>query len=217
MNPSKRIENILVKIPTCGEKQAIKAFEKIFSVNGCHAVSNKLSVIMKQVDYLAKKGASKELIGYLHNMFSCYNLARDLSSELQNFSGFKIALETASALMPSDMDDIDPKDLTEIADMVEQLRSKLESGTISEEYKSIIESFIDEIREALTDIEYGGIEAFSPHIEIAFGKVAIYHGAFEKSGIMEDISNIHKKVTKVMDDTQIWTGAIGYAIAKLTQ
>lgn len=217
MNPAKRIDNVLVKIPKSGEKQAIKAFEKIFDVSGCHAVSNKLSIIMIQVEYLAAKGVSKELIGYLYNMFSCYNLARDLSSELQNFAGFKIALETAAALMPTDMDNIDPKDITEIADILEQLRSKLESGTISEEYKSIIESFIDEIRDALTDIEYGGIEAFSPHIETAFGKVAIYHGAFEKSGILEDISNIHKKVTKVMDDAQIWTGAIGFAIAKLTQ
>lgn len=217
MNSAKRIENILVKIPASGEKQAIKAFEKIFSVNGCHAVSNKLSVIMKQVEYLAKKGASKELIGYLYNMFSCYNLARDLSSELQNFNGFKIALETASALMPTDMDNIDPKDLTEIADMIEQLRAKLESSTIQDEYKSIIESFIDEIRDALTDIEYGGMDAFSPHIETAFGKVIIYHGAFEKSGIMQDINDIYAKATKVMDDAQIWTGTIGYAIGKLTQ
>lgn len=217
MNPAKRIENVLVKIPQSGEKQAIKAFEKIFNVSGCYAVSNKLSVIMIQVESLAAKGVSKELIGYLYNMFSCYSLSRDLSSELHNFAGFKIALETASALMPTDMDNIDPKDLTEISDMLEQLRAKLESGTISEEYKSIIESFIDEIRDALTDIEYGGVEAFSPHIETAFGKVAIYHGAFEKSGIMEDINTIYTKVTKVMDDAQIWTGAIGFAIAQLTQ
>ncbi|MDP2850671.1 MAG: hypothetical protein Q8O20_06310 [Sulfuricurvum sp.] len=32
MNPAKRIENILIKIPKSGEKQALKAFEKIFDV-----------------------------------------------------------------------------------------------------------------------------------------------------------------------------------------
>lgn len=217
MNAAKRIENVLKLIPNTSERQALKVFEKIFSVSGCHAVSNKLYIISTQVDMLHKKGVSKELTRYLYNMFSCYNLARDIAPELQNLPSIQITLETASALMPSDMDNIDTNDLTELSDMIEQLRKKLESGSIPDEYKSIIDSFLNEIRDAITDIEYGGMEAFAPHVETAFGKFLVYHGAFEKSGVLQEVNDIYAKTTKIMDDLQIWAGVIGYTIGKLSQ
>ncbi|HZF69847.1 hypothetical protein [Sulfuricurvum sp.] len=214
MNAAERLATILKAIITTQDRIPMENFSKVFGVSGCIPIHAKLKLCESQIKVLEGK-ADPKLIGFLYRIFSCLNLQRDFSSEVAEINNYLIALNSMSGFMGDDMGNIDPKDLTDLADMIEKLRAKMESGTISESSKSVIESFLNEMRDALADIELGGIVSFIPHAEICAGKIIIYNNALQESGIYQDVKDIFEKVTKILDSAQIWGAAIGFAMGKL--
>ena len=123
-----------------------------------------------------------------------------------------MALETTGAYMPQDK--IDSKNITELSDILEQMRSKIESSDTKEHYKEVLYSYVDEMVEGIINLDIGGVDAFTSKVEIANGKVVLYSEAFMHSGFSETIKKIYELSTKIINDAQVWAGALGFISGK---
>lgn len=209
MNAAKRMSIILSKIRGVNGKNAYDTFEDVFSVKGCIPLANKLGICDKQINILSEK-SDKKLVAYLHKLFNCKGLTRDISSEKREIDHYIMALNTAGAYM--DEEKINDADITELSEMLEILRAKVEKSDIPEQYREIIDAFIDEMRDAIADINIGGIKAFMSHAEVANGKILMYNEAFVKGGVMDDVTKIFDATTKIINDSNTWIG-LGIGIA----
>ena len=111
-------------------------------------------------------------------------------------------------------ENIDSKNITDLAELLQQMRDKIEKSVTKEHYKDVLNSYVDEMFEGIADIEIGGAEAFTSHVEIANGKVVLYNQAFTQSGLMDITNNIYEKATKILSDAQTWSGVLGFVGGK---
>lgn len=207
MNSALRIANILKKIQSSKETIALKIFEEVFEVKGCIRVVQKLRLCNTQIDILKEK-SHKSLISFLQSLFGCEAIQRNIQNEKSNIAHYIMALETAGAYMP--LEKIDHKSITELSELLEQMRSKIELSGTQEHYKKILNSYVEELSEGLVDIDIGGIEAFISKVEIANGKVVLYNQAFSDNEMMKIVNKIYEISTKILNDAQIWSGALGW-------
>ncbi len=213
MNSADRLSKILDTCYNSKEKQAIKVFEDVFGVLGCQGVANKLLLCEKQINDLEKDKPHQQLIRFLRAFFSCQSLMRDLDNERKQLPHYIMTLDSMSVYMPKE--DIDPKAITELADTLRNMYDAIESADIPEHYRDVLIDYLNEMMEGVSSIDIGGIDSFARHFETATGKVVIYHEAFEKSGFMDSVKNIYSQSTKILNDLQIWGGAIGYGLSNL--
>ena len=211
MNSALRLAKILEEVRTSTESIAFEAFEKVFEVKGCAAVSNKLRLCETQISVLEEK-AHKSLTIFLKKTFNCKALQRNIQNERSQFSSYIMALETTGAYMPKE--NIDSKNITELAELLQSMKGSIEKSDMEKHYKDVLNSYADEMLEGIIDIDIGGIEAFTSHAEIANGKVVLYNEAFVESGMMETVNKIYEKSTKILSDGQTWSGAIGFFSGK---
>lgn len=212
MNTAKRLSDILTKIRASKKNIAFDIFEEVFNVEGCTSVASKLLICDKQINTITEK-ADVRLISFLKKLFNCKGLTRSLDAEKKSMDQFVMALNMASAYMPEEKIDIDS--ITELADALEIFRAKVEHlESIEDHDKEVVNSFINEMRGAIDDINIGGIEAFMKHAESASGKLLMYHGSFQKGGVMEDATDIFNKTTDIINSSQTWWAVVGYVGGK---
>lgn len=214
MNVATRLSEMLTKIQTSKNPKAFETFEEIFNVEGCTAVATKLLICNKQIDKLEQNNADKRLITFLRILFNCKTLARNIDNERKNIVPSIMTLNTVAPYMPEE--NVDTSAITELSDALEILRAKIDNiDGIEEHDKEVLYSFVDEMRNAIDDINIGGIEVFMEHAEIASGKILMHHESFVKSKTMEDATNIFHKATQIINDSQTWIGVIGWVGDKL--
>lgn len=212
MNAAMRMSSLLLKINSSQGKNASEVFEDVFGVKGCVPVASKLAICDKQIAILEEK-SDKRLTQYLRTVFNCNGLSRNFVNEKKQINQYIVTLNTAGAYMDDEI--INESDITELSEMLETLRAKTEQADIPEHYREVIDSFINEMRDAVVDIDIGGIDAFMSHSETAGGKIVMYHEAFVKGGVMDDVSNIFGKATKIINDSKTWIGLVGYMSGKM--
>jgi len=212
MNSAQRLANLLHKIQDSKHQRADEVFEEIFDVNSCVGVTSKLRLCEAQISILKGK-AHKNLIQFLRTMFGCKALQRNIQSERNTIPQYIVALETAAAYMPSE--DIDAKNITELSELLLQMKESIDKADTQKEYKDVLYSYVDELLEGIVDIDIGGLDAFTSHVEIASGKVVLYNKAFTQSNMMEIVNKIYNLSTKILNDGQTWSGVIGFVGGKL--
>lgn len=214
MNSAKRLASVLENINKIKDNHnAFYNFEKVFNVKGCVSVMTKLKLCEKQVDLLAEK-SHKDLISYLRTFFDCKQLQRDMNNEKRLIKHYVMALETSGAYMPEEK--IDKKLLTELSELIVKMQEKIKNTDMEDQYKDILNSYCDVMSEGIIDIDIGGVEAFTHHLEIANGKVVLYHQAFTSTGLKDTANEIYEKSTKILNNAQIWGGALGYIVKSIT-
>lgn len=211
MNAATRMSNLLSGINKSKANTAFETFEEVFGVKGCVPIASKLAICDKQISILEEK-SDKRLIQYLRTVFNCNGLNRNLANEKKQINSFIVTLNTAGAYMDDEV--INESDITELSEMLEVLRAKTEQADIPDHYREVIDSFINEMRDAVVDIDIGGIDAFVSHAEIANGKVVLYNDAFKEGGVMDDVIQIFNKTTKIISTSKIWLG-VGDFIGRL--
>jgi len=212
VNSAKRLSDLLHKIQNSKKINANEVFEEIFEVDNCIGVTSKLRLCEAQISIIEEK-AHKSLIAFLRKMFGCKELQRNIQSEKNSISQYIMALESMSGYMPSEK--IDTKNITELSEMLLNMQESIDKADTEKHYKDILYSYVDELQEGIIDIDIGGIDAFTPHAEIANGKVVLYNEAFTKSGMMDITNKIYALSTKILNDGQIWSGFIGFVGGKL--
>lgn len=186
MNSAKRLETLLNKIKASKKTKAIELFEEVFEADGCVKVAQKIKLIEKQIERL-NDIAHEDTIKYLKDIFNCKLLQRDLKSQINQIQQHTIGLHGIGNVMTPEK--IDEKAIAELSDLLVRLESKLDNANLEDYHKEAVKSYIEELRDGLIDINYGGVEAMTSHIEIACGKVVLYNESFRKDkDIYDDIS-----------------------------
>ena len=212
MNSAWRLAKLLTKIKASKSPVAHEAFEEVFEVNSCVGIMNKLRICDTQISALKEK-SHVSLINYLNTIFNCKTLHRNFQAEKNAIDSYIMALETAGAYM--EHENIDTKNITDLSELLQQMRDSIEKADTPEHYKDVLNNYVDEMLEGIVDIDIGGIEAFTSHVEIANGKVVLYNQAFTESGLMDITTKIYNVSTKILSDAQTWSGVIGFASGKL--
>jgi len=212
VNSAQRLAKLLNNIKASKLTIAQDVFEEVFEVSGCVGVTQKLRLCDAQISILEQK-AHKSLIAFLRTMFGCRALHRNIINERNAIDQYIMALETAGSYMPQE--NIDSNNINELAELLQQMRDKIASSNTKEHYKDVLNSYVDEMLEGIIDIDIGGVEAFSSHVEIANGKVVLYNQAFTESGLMDMTNKIYEKSTKILSDAQTWSGVLGFVGGKL--
>lgn len=212
MNAAIRLANILKKMKSSTRSRGYEIFIDTFETSNCVGIANKLLLCNKQVEIVSEK-SHQALTTYLRKIFNCQTSQRDMRSDMNDAEPYIMALETAGAYMAEDK--IDRQSIKELSDLIIKMRVKIENSSMEDYYSEILNSYVDEIQEAIVDIDIGGIEGFTNHIENANGKVVLYNEVFSKPDFKKDINEIYEKSTKILNDAQVWGGAIGYVMSNL--
>lgn len=213
MNSAERLNRLLEESKITPSKTAISVFEKLFDVEGTIAVSSKLRMCHMQINKLKKGGAHENLIKYLENFFSDKNLCRDTTGLLNQKVHHVSALHTTAAFMAKE--EKNEKELTELADLIQQMKDKIHKSSISEESKEFLYAYTDEIMEGIVDIHIGGVEGYKDHLIKATGIYVIHHEVFEEGKLIQDVSQIFNLSAKILDNSGIASKFLGYMTKNL--
>lgn len=213
MNCAKRIESLLEKMPKTGKNTALEIFEEVFSVEGCIKVAQKLRLVNIQTDKI-RKVSHPDTMKYLDDIFNCRLIHRNINTQLNQSPLHIMTLHMAGNIMPDEK--IDTKLITELSELLLNIKIKIDNSQMQDEYKDVLYSYAEEIEEGIIDLDFGGIEALTPHLETANGKIIMYREAFKAdSEIFKDINSVYEKTTKLLDEAQVWGGALGYGLGLL--
>lgn len=217
MNSAKRIEKLINEMVLLNNKttnpniypSAFEIFEKIFNVKGCINVAKKLKIVQAQVKKL-EKFCHPNTYRYLNNIFKDTQININISNLLKEADKHLIAIHPMSMLIADDK--IDNLLITELSEIILNMKIKIDNSNMDENIKEIIYSYIIELQEGINEIDLGGIDGLLCHIEIANGKVATYPDIFKKDpDIFNQVNEIYKKTTQILSDTQVWGVSIGYS------
>lgn len=223
MNSAIRVQKLLEKMIVENKQYdnktskgtSFEVFENTFNVKGCINIAQKLKIVKHEINKLKEYG-HVTTINYLNNIFDDKDMNRSLYSLLRDGERHIVALHPMGKLLGEE--NIDKKLITELSEIILLMKTKIDTSEIDDEYKKILYSYVQELEQGILDIDFGGIEGLLFHLEIANGKVATYTEVFRKdSDIFNDIKNIYKKTTEILDSVQIWTGFIGYGMGLLTK
>jgi len=206
MNSAIRLEKILLKIKQSQQSTALQVFEDVFKVKGCARVVSKLILCHSQIATLKEK-IDNNLITYLELLLGCSNLARDISGERQVIDSHIVTLNSMAAFMQKE--NINSESMLELGELILDIEDKLSKIELSQDHKSIINRYIQEMNESIIDFDIGGIEAFETHITVANGTVVLYHNVFTEHNLSDATKKIYEKSTKILSDMQTWSGILG--------
>lgn len=213
MNCAKRIESLLEKMPTIKKNTALEIFEEVFAVEGCIKVAQKIRLINIQIDKI-RSVSHPETMRYLDDVFNCRLMYRNITTQLNESSAHIMTLHMAGNIMPDEK--IDTALITELSELLLNIKIKIDNSQMQDEYKDVLYSYVEEIEEGIIDLDFGGTEALTPHLETANGKIIMYNQAFKADiEIFKDINSVYEKTTKLLDDAQVWGGALGYVLGLL--
>jgi len=209
MNPASRLNKLLVRMKIINHQgsPAIKVFEILFNVQGIIAITGKLKMCNMQIKKLENKSSPK-LIKYLKKLFNDNDICRDIASDIGQKDNFVMTLESVAHHMKNE--NIDEKELKELADLIEQMKAKIEKADLSNEAREFLYAYTDEIMEGIVDIHIGGMDSLNDHLIKATGIYIIHRQAFERSQLIEAANKVFKIATKLINFSEIFTESIGY-------
>ena len=203
MNSADRLARILEKIQSLPPSitNSIDIYREVFQVKGCIAVANKLMLCQAQIGSLEDK-LDKTLASKLRLLFSCNCLNNHLPrGEIPNVL---MVLNSIKNFM--DKENINKEYLKELSEYIVQMQEILDRSKADEVSKRVIQSYIDEMSEAIVDIDIGGIDSFITHSEVATGKIILYHESFKKLNLWDKVKDIYDLSTKLINEAQSWIG-----------
>jgi hypothetical protein len=187
-------------------------YQDIFNTQSILDIAYKLSLVDKQIEAIKNDkedmGNTKKLFDFLSVAFSCNTLKADMSNIKTQAEHHIIATEMMGHYMPHEK--VEDEEVQKLLDAINEFEIYISNLDLAEYHKEAIESFVRCMREALSDLEVGGIKAFEDKVADANGKIILYHEAFKQKDIMEKANDIYKKSTKILNDAQIWGGTLGF-------